>query len=86
MRELFAGVLFEEFLHGCTYLPKKICAAEELSLPTETLIGERGVTVEAPDTVRVPRPLQDVQQELVQDRLVAARAGNQHSCCWLAPP
>lgn len=67
------------------FLPEEVVPAEELPLAREALVRQVGVTVEAAYALRVPRPLQDVQQELVQDGLVAARARYQHPCCWLAP-
>lgn len=73
------------FMGGNNASPEEIVPTEEFTLAGETLVGEWCVTVETSDTVRMPRPLQDIQQELVQDGLVTARARYQHSCCWLAP-
>lgn len=38
------------------------------------------MAVEASDTVRVPRPLQNIQEELIQDGFVAASACDKHPC------
>lgn len=67
------------------YLPEKVGPAEQFSFPREALIGERSMAVETPYALGMPCPLQDVQQELIQDWFVAARAGYQHSGGWLAP-
>lgn len=66
-------------------LPEEVVPAEQLRLPGEAFVDEGRMAVVTPDAVGVPRPLQYVQQELVQDGLVAARAGDQHTCCRLAP-
>jgi len=55
-------------------LPIKIISTEELSLATKALIGEGGPAVMASDTFRVPRPVEHVEQELVENRLLAAGA------------
>lgn len=55
-------------------LPEEVVPAEELGFPGEALVGEGLAAVHAAHAGRVPRALQHLQQELVQDGLVAARA------------
>ncbi|KAJ8885898.1 hypothetical protein PR048_012104 [Dryococelus australis] len=59
-------------------LPEEVVPAEELALATEALVREVAVAVVAAHALGVPRALQHVQQELVEDGLVAARARHDH--------
>ncbi|GBP74705.1 hypothetical protein EVAR_103538_1 [Eumeta japonica] len=56
--------------------PEEIVPAEQLVVPGVALVGERRAAVGAAHASRVPGALQHVQQELVQDRLLAAGAGH----------
>lgn len=58
--------------------PKKVVPTEELALPTETLVGEVRVAVVTPDALCVPRSVQHIQQELIQNGLVAGGARDDH--------
>lgn len=58
--------------------PEEVVPTEEFALSTEAFVCEVVVAVDAADAVRMPRPVQHVQQELVEDGLVAARAGDDH--------
>lgn len=59
-------------------VPEKVPPAEEFSLAAEALVGEVTVTVDTANTLGVPRPVQHIQQELVEDGLVAASACDDH--------
>lgn len=61
-------------------LPKEVVPTEELVVSRVALVGERRAAVGAADARRVPRALQNVQQELVQDRLLAAGARHRAAC------
>jgi hypothetical protein len=60
------------------YSPKKVVPTEQLALPTETLLGEMRVAVVTPDALGVPRSVQHIQQELIQDGFVAGGARDDH--------
>lgn len=66
-------------------LPEEIVPTEEFSFSRKTLIREGSVTIEAPDTIRVPCPFQYVQQEFIQDGFVAACTCYQHPGSWFTP-
>ncbi|KAK4288203.1 hypothetical protein Pmani_038758 [Petrolisthes manimaculis] len=60
------------------FLPEEVAAAEELSLAAEALVGEGAAAVCASDTLSVPGPLQDGEEKLVHDGLVAACTTDDH--------
>ena len=64
----------------CEDSPEEVVPAEELALAAEALVGEVAPAVVAPHAFCMPRALQHVEQELVQDGLSAARAFNDHAC------
>lgn len=56
------------------YLLEKILLAEDHAVSGKTLVGELTPTLGTLETARVPRPLQDLEDEAVEDQLVAASA------------
>lgn len=60
------------------HLPKEIVSTVEFRLATEALVGQRLQALAAAYAVRVPRAFEDVEQELVENRLVAAGTGVSH--------
>jgi len=60
-------------------LPEEVVPAEELALTTEALVREVPPAVVTPHALGVPRALQYVEQELVQDGLGAARTLDDHA-------
>lgn len=70
-----------QYLH---VLPKKITPTEQFGFSGEAFVCEGGVTVEAADATSVPWSFQDIEEEFVQDRLVAAGTGYQHPRRWFA--
>jgi len=55
--------------------PEEIVATVELRFAAEAFVGERLEAFTAADAGGVPGAFQDIQQELVQDGLVASGAG-----------
>lgn len=55
-------------------LPEEVVPAEQLVVPGVAFVRQRRPAIGAPDARGMPCPLQDVEQELVQDRLLAAGA------------
>lgn len=55
-------------------LPKEICPAVEFAFPREALLGEIALTIGALHALGVPGPVQDIQQEAVQNGPLAAGA------------
>lgn len=60
-------------------LPEEVVPAEEFALATEALVREVASTVVAAHALGVPRALQHVEQELVQDGLGATRTLDDHT-------
>lgn len=58
--------------------PEKVIPAEEFPLAAEALVGEVVVAVHTADTLGVPRPVENIQKEFVQDWLVTAGTGDDH--------
>lgn len=54
--------------------PEEIIPTKQLIIPRVAFIGEWRATIGATNARRVPRALQHVQQEFVEDRLLAAGA------------
>lgn len=68
------------------HAPEEIVATVQLRLAAEALVGERLEAFAAADAVRMPGALENVEQELVEDGLVAAGAGVSHPADrWFAP-
>ena len=61
-------------------LPKKIISTEQFVISRIALVGERRAAVRTADARGVPGPLQHMEQELVQDGLLAAGAGHSAAC------
>lgn len=61
-------------------LLEKILLAEDHAVPGETLVGELTPTLGTLETARVPRPLQHLEDEAVEDQLVAASALRDTRC------
>lgn len=59
-------------------LPEKVHFAIELSVPGETLLGEVAVAFAALNAFGVPRSVQHVKEEPVQDGPLAAGAEDHH--------
>ena len=59
-------------------LPEEVLTAEESAVAREALVGERTPTVGALDALGVPDAVEDIEQEPVEDRAVAAGAQQQH--------
>lgn len=55
-------------------LLEKILLAEDHAVSGKTLVGELTPTLGTLETARVPRPLQDLKDEAVEDQLVAPSA------------
>ena len=60
------------------YQPVEINLAVDLAVPGEAFLIEDVSAVDTPDTVRVPGLVEDSEDVLVQDRLLARRADHQH--------
>lgn len=58
----------------CWYLLKKVLLAKDHPVACETLVGELAAAVRALEAPRVPRAFQHLEDEPVQDELVAATA------------
>lgn len=52
--------------------PEEVIPAEELGLPRETLVLQRGSAVEAADALDVPCSVQNVQQVLIHNWFLAS--------------
>ena len=50
------------------YKPEEVVATEESTVAAETLVAQEAAAVGALHACAVPRPAEDVQQELVDDR------------------
>ena len=59
-------------------LPVEVYLAVDLAVPGEALVVENQATVHTPDTVRVPGPLQDGEDVLVEDGFVTGGADHEH--------
>ena len=60
------------------YQPVEINLAVDLAVPGETFLIEDISTVDTANTVGVPGLVEDSEDVLVQDRLLARRADHQH--------
>lgn len=59
---------------------EKVLLAEQLTIPGEALVVQLGMALAALQTLGVPRALQHLQYEPVQDQLVAAAALRYRRC------
>lgn len=73
---LVAGRLLFFFVDR--HLPKEIVPTVQFRLATEALVGQRLEALAAAHAVRMPGAFEDVEQELVENRLVAAGTGVSH--------
>ena len=81
-RQLNTGSDFYN-LHLCPAVrvsPVEILLAVDLAVSGEALVVENQATVDTPDTVRVPGPLQDGEDVLVEDGFVTGGADHEHGC------
>jgi len=58
--------------------PEKVFATEQLAVAAEALVAQEAATVGALDACAVPRPIEHVQQKLVDDRQLAPGAHQHH--------
>lgn len=61
------------------FSPEKVIFAIEFAFPGEAFLGEVALALAALDAFDVPCPVQDVQQEPVQNRPLAARTMHHHN-------
>lgn len=58
--------------------PEEVIFAEDLAVPAEALISKGGPTVAASDTLSVPGLVEDSQEELASDGLIAQGTTDDH--------
>lgn len=53
------------------FVPEEVISAVEFPVPGETFVGEVGLAIRTGDTLSVPCPVEDIQEEAVQDGPIA---------------
>jgi len=65
---------------GLSNKPEEVFATKKLSVAREAFVAQETVTVGALYACAVPRPVQHVQQKLINDRQLAPRTHYHHRC------